>query len=1592
MSAEHFAILIVDGDEDEAALLRGYLEEGLGASVSRLESTPTGAGATERLAAGGWDLVLVDQRLADGDGVDFLRRLGDSLPRVPAIFLCGTASGEVPIEARTAGAYEALVKRQLTPAALATAIRYVSAVRVRDGARLAAEEALRRSEAWLRTLMEASLDLVAIVDQEARLRFVTPSVSRILGRDPSEVIGHGAMDLVHPVDLALARDGLARVSSRAGPSRPLLLRFLHKDGTFRSLEVLADSRLDDPSIQGVIVSCRDVTDRETAHAQARASREELTGLFEASPVPMLLLEQGGRILALNGAFLATFGWSVADVPTIEALEERVYPDPAYRAERAAKRRENYARASPGGLFTTPLLVWRRRDGHDRTVEISGSVVASRLLAVVRDVTDEAAVLEELRASRERLALVLEGGQQGSWNVDLTTSEIRRDEAWAERAGIAPRGTSTSEQLEWIHPDDREAANRLFFGHIKGNEPEFSCEYRVRARDGGWRWIRDRGRIVKRSPDGSPLVFAGVEWDDTERREAQEALKRRDALLEATTIAAERLLGKASWRDVLPEVLASLGRAAGAGRAHLFRLLRDSQGSLSASIVGQWCAPGVREGLGDASLTCFPFPPPGFEPWLDRLLAGEPFIPRFEALPAPAREFLRLWDVRATIDVPVPGEAEPWGFLGLDDCAQERVWSGAEVGELEAAARILGAAMAREQTAEALVASETRHNRLLEALPVAAVVHRDGRFLWANPAALRIFGVTRLEDVVGTLVLDRVHPDDRPRVLERVSALGNRGSAVPLLEERLLRMDGSVVVAEVMGQAVNLPDGPAVELVVIDATARREAEAAIRRGEERLRLVLEAVSEGFWDWDLVTGAITCSPGWWSALGYGLDEVPTQRRACDGLVHPDDAGRARELLEEHLQGRSESYSTELRLRRKDGTWCDVLDRGRVVERTAEGLPRRVVGALKDISDRKTAQAAMEKSELFHRRLVEEAFDVQAILAPDGRLTYQSPGTEALVGMAPGDLVEKNVFEFIHEGDAARIREVMAECFSAPGNQARAEYRFRHADGRWVWIESTARNLSDDPVVGGVVVNSREITDRRLATDEARRLKIAIEHSTDVVLMTDPNGAILYVNPAFETLYGWRREEALGKTPRILKSGRLPASYYAEMWATLLAGRAFTGKEIPNRTRDGRLVTVDVSIDPVPDPHGGIGGYIAVQRDVTQARLAADQLQRAERMEAVGRLSSGLAHDFNNVLNVITGYAEMALARSSEGDPLVRPLREIQKAAAKAAALTKQLTAFGGRRRQSPVPIDLNVVVSRANGLLRPLVGESLSLAVELSQDPVRVYADPGDLEQVLVNLVVNARDAVGGKGSVTVSTGTFPVPPGSETEATGLAPGTWAVLSVSDDGPGIEPEVLSRVFEPFFSTKGSGKGTGLGLATVDAVARRAGGVVRVESAPGLGTTFRVLLPLAPPPVVAAPRPPESSGNSVSLAGPRGDETILVVEDEPQVLEVLRISLEEAGYTVLSATGLEEAVAVAAAHRATLGLLVADIVLRTGSGPEAAARIQEAVPGTSVLFISGWAGALERLGTVPAGADFLQKPFSQADLRHRVRRALDTRAGVR
>ena len=922
---------------------------------------------------------------------------------------------------------------------------------------------------------------------------------------------------------------------------------------------------------------------------------------------------------------------------------------------------------------------------------------------------------------------------------------------------------------------------------------------------------------------------------------------------------------------------------------------------------------------------------------------------------------------------------------------------------------------RKRAEEARRKSEERYGLLFHGINDAVFVHSlssdglPGRFSEVNDIACRRLGYTR-DELLRMSPVDIDAPESQALVPAMMQRL--RANKHAVWEGLHVCKDGRKIPVEISNHLFDLEGEPTVLATVRDITERKQAEEAVRQGEERYRALVETAPDVvyiisdkgvFASLNPVFEAIT---GWARTEWLGKPFAP--------LLHPEDVSLAVEMFQKVLRG-DKAPPYELRILSKSGKY--LVGEFTSTPYIKDGKVAGKLGIVRDITERKRAEEALRQGEVrlekINRCLLELGpnFDsnINRLTALCGELLgatcalynrlqgdllcsvgrWQTPpgfkSEDAPTGHICYDVIRNN------REDAVVITNLPRTSYAESDPNVRAQGLQTYmgcavkCEGKAVGslcvvYNTDYRPTDDDRRILGIIASAIGNEDtRKQAEAELNRLMTAIEQTPESVVITDTQGRILYVNPVFERVTGYSRAEAIGQNPRLLKSNRQESAFYRELWAKISAGEVWRGRFI-NKKKDGTLFTEDAVIAPVRDEKGAVTNYIAIKRDISHELELEVQYRQTQKIDSIGRLAGGVAHDFNNILAVICGHTDLALAQLSSDAPLRSNLECIQESAERAANLTRQLLAFARRQVIEPRRINLNELIVNLNKMLRRLIGEDIKLVTQAAPDLGQIKADPGQIEQVLLNLVVNARDAMPDGGTLTIRTDNVTLDEDYARRYL-VTPGDYVMVSVSDTGVGMTDEVKQHIFEPFFTTKEQGKGTGLGLATCFGIIQQSNGHIHSESQVDKGTQFKIYLPRI------LELEDSISNREVPVSLPQGTETILLAEDEPSLRQLMARMLRTQGYTVLEAADGHEALILAQANGAKIQLLLTDVIMPGLSGKTLAEWLGQVNPAVRVLFISGYINnnAVRDSMSKP-GTFFLQKPFNPLDLTRKVREAIE------
>jgi two-component system, cell cycle sensor histidine kinase and response regulator CckA len=883
---------------------------------------------------------------------------------------------------------------------------------------------------------------------------------------------------------------------------------------------------------------------------------------------------------------------------------------------------------------------------------------------------------------------------------------------------------------------------------------------------------------------------------------------------------------------------------------------------------------------------------------------------------------------------------------------------------------------RKQAEEALRVSEEHYH-------IAAETSNDLIYEWDLKQNLQ--WPDRIDEILGygpaefsrTLDgwMESVHPEDIDHLKASIKA--HLEGRVPFVEEyRIRRKNGVYSWWSARGDTSMSPDGTPVRWIgtVTDITERKLAVEDLRASEEKFRAIFDHANDGILlaDGETLKFALA-NKKICEMLGYSIEEI--QNLGVND-IHP--RGTLPDVIEQfkgHVKGIA-PYSPELPVQRKDGSvfYADINS----VPMMLAGK-RYVLGIFRDITERKQAEEALKHMHHQYQLILSSAADGILGLDPEGKFVFVNPAAARMLGYEAEELIGFTSHAIWHHArvngspypeEDCPIYEVLNEGTPYLG----FDDVFWRKDGTSFTVDYATAPIIEDGKVNGAVVTFWDISKRQEAEEAFKSLVSQAPMGIFIIQGTK----FVLINPGFETITGYRKEDLLGREPKCLA---IPSykEFVREEAIKRLKGKdstpfAFQFKNQSGETRWG-LETI------ASTQFGGKRAILGYLMDITENKQLEDQLLHAQKMEAVGTLAGGIAHDFNNMLGVIMGYCDLMSLKFHQDDPLTGPLSEIRKAAERAAALTRQLLAFSRKQIQRPQVLNLNDQLAGMQKMVERLIGEDIEMTIVLDPSLAPVKADPGQIEQIIMNLVINARDAMPQGGKLTLETDNVYLDQGYTQKYANVTPGPYVMLAVSDNGQGIDAETQARMFEPFFTTKEVGKGTGLGLSTVYGIIKQSAGHIQAYSEIGQGATFKVYLPQVEESVSEIP-----TAKSL-VTGLYGSETVLVVEDDDMLKKFICASLDMYGYKVLEARHGDEALLRCKQHPEPIHLMLTDVVMPKMSGRELADRLAPLRPDMKVLYMSGYTeNVIVHHGVLDSSLTLIQKPFSPRALAEQIRKILD------
>jgi PAS domain S-box-containing protein len=1153
--------------------------------------------------------------------------------------------------------------------------------------------------------------------------------------------------------------------------------------------------------------------------------------------------------------------------------------------------------------------------------------------------------EQAKSSQRQYEALVQSIDGIVWEAESDTLTFTFVSKQAERILGYPLEEWLNEPKFWskhIHPEDRKRVVD-FCADAAERKVDHKVEYRMIAANGCIVWLKD---IVTVSiTDDGRVFLRGIMVDITEQKKADEALQQSEARYRTMVENAPEAL---VVLDVEKGTFADLNENA----CRLFKASRETL---------------LTMGPVDLSPTFQPDGRPSIESAMEkvgRAVAGETF--RFE------------WTLRDLEGTDIPCEVYLTHLPSIDN-----VLIRGSIIDISYRTRA-------EDENKKLLHDLTERVKELTALHATARILQD---VWSDGGLL-------LRELAGLLPPAFQYPEiaaARVRLGHLEAQTPGFTDAGPVLLARFNTADfleGSIEVAYTEDRLAEA-EGPFLseERALINTVAdmlrvsydRSRAAAALRESEERYRDMVENAHDIIYSHDLQGNYLTTNKAAERILGYTQEEAV--KLSMTDTVAPEYVEKAKQMIADKLQGKGETVY-DIELLTKDGQRVAVEINSRLVMQN--GQPVAVQGIARDVTERKRAEQNMMREKHLNDAIIDSLPGVFYLFNTKGQRLRWNSNLEKITGYTPEELATVPLFANVIDKDRDELREAFKDVYTVGHASRMAHVELK--DGTRIPYYFTGRRVDIDgePHMIGIGI---DISDQKRAEDELResqrRFSDTLTNLDMIAVMTDFEGTITFCNDYLLRLTGWDREEAIGQNwfDMFIPEDELPK--VRPLLEDIPAGGSVPPHfENKIKTRTGERRLVRWTNTTLRDPDGKMVGVAGLGDDITDFKEAQDalrkseeQLRQAQKMEAVGQLAGGIAHDFNNLLTAIIGYSQLASRRVPKDDPLRHNIDEIERAGERAAALTRQLLAFSRKQLLQPKVLDLNSIVAETQKMLGRLLGEDVDIQTVLDPATGRIKADPGQIEQVIMNLAVNARDAMPTGGRLTIETGNTNL---TEDRGNGLftiVPGPYVMLSVTDTGSGMDENIQSHIFEPFFTTKDIGKGTGLGLSTVYGIVKQSGGYIWITSAPGQGTRFDVYLPMVDE-IAEDCKPAGEPENDC-----RGRETILLVEDAAIVRSLVVEVLEERGYNVLEAEEGQQALDLCRAFDGPIHLLLTDVIMPGMSGRELRTRLAEVCPDTKVLFMSGYTDdAIVRHGIHESDMPFLQKPFSPDALAQKVRELLD------
>ena len=1291
---------------------------------------------------------------------------------------------------------------------------------------------------------------------------------------------------------------------------------------------------------------RDITSRKQAEKSLRESENRFRFMMEQSPFSIMVFSPEGEVLQVNDAYVWLWGVSKEKIKEFKVLK-----DPQVKRLGILPM---ILRAFAGEQISIPVVEYNMGEtfeGGNRKI-VQGDLYPIKdengeilyIILVYQDITGRKQTEEIIREWKDRYELIVAASGQVAYDYYILTGTIVWGSTMEKVFGYSPDelGGGISQWINWLYPDDKEATLKSL------NEAEATCvywdtQYRLRHKNGNYVWIRDRGFFIPDST-GKAIRQLGMLEDISERKRAEEALQESEAKYRLIIDHSSDLIWNLNRDGIFTYVSSSWKRVTGYE---------------PDSICGKSFQPLV-----------YPEDVPVCQEYMKKIIESKDIVsgPEYRVLHVDGTWH---WHT-ATCNPVLDAKGEFVSMVGVSrDISEKR------------------------RTEEALHKNEAILRSLYAATPAGVILLKDRMLHSVNNALCKITGYSE-EELLGQCSR-LIYPNEETflsagqKLYDQMEQEG-----LGVIETNLMRKDGTLIDALVCLSPLDLSDMKAgVCATVLDITERKRVEKVLNENEKLLRSLFASTPIGI---GLLENRVffNVNVSLCKMTGYAEEELLGQNTR---ILYPSEENYIHVGREIYGQMENEGQGMiEAQFQRKDGTLFDVLLCLNPFDPT--NMRGKVCATILDITKRKRVEKALNENEKLLRSLF-ASIPVGIGLLENRGFFKVNTSLCKMTGYTEDELLgQKTRILYPSEEDYIRVGQELYGQVERDGYGI-IESKLQRKDGRLFDVLLCLSPFDSADMSGKVCSTILDITGRKRAESallesesnlrkEQEFRQLILDTSPAFIVAIDSMGKTLLMNKALLDALEYTSEE-------IVEADYLTAFFPGEdrervhgIIQKILQEKKETVIENRIRSKSGRTYIVEWHGRTVLHDESKFDFIVGVGVDITERVRAEeerkklqDQLAQAQKMESIGRLAGGVAHDFNNMLGVIQGHAELCIKKIKSEGPLFTNLKEIEKAAKRSADLTRQLLGFARKQTIAPKVLDLNESIEGMLKMLRRLIGEDINLAWIPGLDLWPVMIDPSQVDQILANLCVNARDAISGIGRISIETEKAVFNEEYCLIHSGFISGEYVLISVSDDGCGMDKEIQEKIFEPFFTTKELGQGTGLGLATVYGILKQNNGFINVYSELGKGSTFKIYLPR----YYGDSTEIQNTGVEIALQG--GSETILLVEDEPMTLELSQVMLKELGYRVIIANTPVEAIQLARKHADEIHLLITDVIMPEMNGRNLAEKLQSLYPNIKCLFMSGYtANIIAHRGILDAGVHFIQKPFSMSQLALKTREVLDVK----